>query len=176
MTKKEETKVERFNLPWVVKQVEGFEEKTVRGLFSKILSLLGEQEENLRDSRGQVWFDKELAEFIVWTIRHIDSPFLQKTLKQSGNITAEESLEFQNELLSYIDTIEEPAKSKFKAIANELALEQSQALFEKTLENVKELVDLYQQIPTKDRIELLERLNPAMGQWKEELKKRIDNK
>lgn len=173
MAKTEESKVERYNLPWVVRQVEGFEEKTVRSMFSKILNLLGEQEENLKDSRGQIWFDKELADFIVWTIKHIDGPFLQKTLKQSGDITAEEALQFQKQLLGYVDTIEEPLKSLFKAIANKMAMEQSQALFEKTLESAKELAALFQQVPAKDRIELLEKLNPAMELWKEDLRKRI---
>jgi hypothetical protein len=175
--KTKDNKVERYNLPWVAEQVEefGFGEKTVRSMYSKIINLLGEQEENLKDSRGQIWFDKELADFLVWTIQHIDGDFLRKTLDQSKDITPEEAFHFETGLLAYIQKLEGPTGIMFKAISNKLAMETSQTLFKKTLENVKELSALYEKIPVKDRIELLEKLNPAMEQWMEDLKKQIAN-
>lgn len=170
---KTEEKEQRYNLPWVQERIEGFEIKTVRSYFGKIVNLLGKKEEDFKDSRGQIWFDKELADFLVWTFRHFDSEFLRKTLKQSNDITPDEAFQFQQELLAYIEKLEEPSKSEYKALLESLAITQSQALFEKTLENAKELAALFQQIPASDRIELLQRLNLAMEAWKEDLKNRI---
>lgn len=167
-------KEQRYNLPWVQEHIEGFEIKTVRSYFSKIVHLLGRGEDEFKDSRGQIWFDKELADFLVWIFRHIDEAFLSKSLNQSQDIAPQEALQFQQALLAYVETLEEPSKSEFRALSESLAMDRSQALFEKTLENAKELQVLFQQILASDRIELLERLNLAMEAWKEDLEMRVE--
>ncbi|NQX63758.1 hypothetical protein HQN88_33445 [Paenibacillus qinlingensis] len=135
--------------------------------------MLGKTEEDFKDEKGRIWFDKELADYIVFTFQQIDKPFLRKMLDKSKDITQEEAFEYQQAMLAYVETLEEPSKSEYKALYESLAINQSQSLLEKTLENLRELVGLYHKIPVEDQIELLNRLIPAMESWKIDLNKRI---
>lgn len=171
LKKKKEEKEPTYNLPWVTNQLEGFEERTVRNYFRKVISLLGKTEDDFKDAQGKICFDKELADYIVFTFKQIDKPFLRKTLENTNDITPDEAFEYQQATLEYIETIKEPAKSEYRKLYESLAISRSQALFKRTLENVKELADLFGEIPVEDQINLLEKLNPVMEKWKLEIKK-----
>ncbi|MGF7184408.1 DNA-binding Lrp family transcriptional regulator [Desulfitispora alkaliphila] len=144
------------------------EEKTVRRRLYKLLDFLGIHQDEFKNEKGGLEFDKELAEYIRWFISELDTPYLKNTLLKKET-TYEEAREFHDQLLQKAEEFNEPLRSQAIKLAEDAMMYKVNSLYDETMKRVNKAVSIVNQLPVKKRVEVIKSLHEPLDNWIEEL-------
>ena len=144
------------------------EDRTARRRLYRLLEFLGMSKDEFKNEKGNLEFEKELAEFIRWLINEIDTPYLKNTLL--GKETSyEEAKDFHAQLLQKSEDFNEPLKSQAKNLAEETMMWEVNPLYDETMQRVKKAADLVGKLPVKKQVEVIKDLHEPLDSWIEKL-------